>query len=180
MTDKLIYAIAGLIIGTLLITILRDVPDPVTYTDVIVREVQGEPDTVRTFVDRIVYRERPPTQVATQPGGGTDTVSDFCKPDTVMVVDTLAGDTVWVPADTVFLLRSVAHTPGWFFARDRVDLYGPTSAGDLRHVSLRAYPGWSVRTHPELLIREPRLGWWREAAEAGVYLTTGYLIGRIF
>ena len=180
MIDKILYAAVGLMIGTLLMIIFRSAPDPLTYTEVIVREVVGEPDTVRTFVDRIVYRERAPEQVATQPGGATDVVSDFCKPDTVMVIDTISGDTIWVAADTVFLLRSVAHTPGWFFARDQVDLYGPTSVGDLRNARLRAYPGWSVRTHPELLIREPRMGWWRELAEAGIYVTTGYLLGRVF
>jgi hypothetical protein len=180
MTDKILYTVVGLAVGTLLMIIFRSAPDPVTYTEVIVREVVGEPDTVRTFVDRIVYRERPPTQVATQPAGATDVVDDFCKPDTVIVIDTITGDTVWVAADTVFLLRSVSHTPGWFFARDGIDLYGPTSVGDLRHVNLRAHPGWSVRTHPELLIREPRMGWWREAVEAGVYLGTGYLLGRVF
>jgi len=174
----LIYAVAGLIAGALLFYIFFPIPDPVEYTNVVVREIKGEPDTVRTIVDRIVYREREPDLTVTQPGGGQDVVNDFCRPDTVVQVT--QGDTVWVQADTVYLLRSVVNHPGWFLQRDQIITVGPTSAGDLREMRFRSYPGWSIRTAPEVLFREPRFGLVRQLLEAGIYVGLGYTIGRIF
>jgi hypothetical protein len=168
-----------MIAGALLAFILF-LPEPeiFPYRDIIVKEIQGEPVVERTFVDRIVYRDRQPDLVATEPEGGTDVVEDFCHPDTVLRV--VKGDTVWVQADTVYLLRSVVHDPGWFFQRDRVRIYGPTSTGDLREMRFRTYPGWSVRTDPELIFREPRLGWMREAVEALAFLWLGRVSAEVF
>jgi len=177
MIDKALYAIVGAVVGMLLLGILK--PDRVfpDYDRIIVHEIRGEPDTVRTFVDRIVYRDRKPEVVVTQPGGGEDVVEDFCNPDTVMVVDTLEGDTIWISTDTVYLLRSIVHDPGWFVQRDRITTYGPTSASDLLEMRFTSWPGWSLRTHPELIFREPRLGWIKPIVEYGSVATLFYFLG---
>ena len=177
MKDKALYLIAGLVAGALLYFIFVPSPEPVEYTNVIVREIK-EPDTVRTFIDRIVYRDRQPELVATEPGGATDVVEDFCKPDTVVQV--IEGDTIYVPADTVYLLRSVVHYDKfWFWQRDGVGLFGPTSAGDLREMRFESWPGWSVRTDPELLFREPRFGLLRELSKQVPSILAGILLGRV-
>ena len=175
MTDKLIYAILGITVGGLLALILRPSVDPIAYPEIIVHEIRGEPDTVRTFVDRIVFRDRKPDLVVTQPSGGEDVVSDFCHPDTVEVV---AGtDTLWLPTDTVFLMRSVDTSEPWFFGRSDVTVWGPNSVGDLQELRYRSWPGWSLRTHPDLIFREPRLGWIKPIIEYGSVATFFYFLG---
>lgn len=171
----LLYAVIFALSAGLLWALSRPGPTPVAYREVIVDTIIGEPDTVRTFVDRIVYRERDPEIVYIDREGGEDVVEDFCRPDTVLV-----ADSIWVPADTVFLLRSVSHDPGWFLRRDRVTVWGPTSTGDMREVHYRTYPGWSLRVGSESVFREPRFGWWRNALEAGIYFGLGYIGGKIF
>jgi len=172
------YAI-GVVIGILLFGILSfDGASPFDYDRIIVHKIKGEPVVERTFVDRIVYRDRQPTLVATQVAGGEDVVEDFCNPDTVEVL--VEGETVWLPADTVFLLRSIDTSSPWFFGRTDVTVWGPTSVGDLQEMRFRSWPGWSLRTDPEVLFREPRLGWIKPIIEAGVYVGVGFLAGRIF
>jgi len=179
MTDKLIYAILGITVGGLLALILRPSVDPIGYPEIIVHEIRGEPDTVRTFVDRIVYRNRAPDLVVTQPGGGEDVVEDFCHPDTVLQV--VAGtDTLWLPTDTVLLLRSVDTSEPWFFGRTDITVWGPNSVGDLQELRYRSWPGWSLRTHPDLLFREPRLGWIKPIIEYGSVAGLVYMLTRIF
>jgi len=174
---EILILVAGLVVGSGALYVLLPDREPITYTEFRVDTIYGEPDTIRTFVDRIVYRDREPEVAITQPSGATDVVEDFCRPDTV--VEVVRGDTVWAPADTVYLLRSVVHDPGWFFQRDNITLFGPTSVGGLQELRFHSYPGWSVRTHPDLIFREPRFGWFRELVEAGVYVGLGYLGGRI-
>ncbi len=89
-------------------------------------------------------------------------------------------DTLWAPADTVYLLRSIVHHPSWFLGRDAITVYGPTSVGDLREMRFTSYPGWSLRTDPEVIFREPRFGFFRQLLEAGVFIGSGYLIGKVF
>ena len=178
MMARALYAIGAFIAGALLLYIVQPSSEPVIYREVEVREIQSEPVIERTFVDRIVYRDREPEMVVTEPEGGKDVVEDFCHPDTVQVVAGL--DTLWLPSDTVFLMRSVSTHPGWFFGRSDIAIFGPTSVGALQEMRFRSYPGWSVRTDPELIFREPRFGLLREAVEAGVYIFIGYLGGRIF
>ena len=177
MMDKVLYAIVGAVVGMLLFGILRPDGESYDYDRIIVHEIKGEPvvKTERTVVDRIVYRDREPDLVVTQPSGGEATVEDFCHPDTVVqVVD---GDTVWVHADTVYLLRSVDTDAGWFWAKDRVRVFGPTSTGDLLSMQWRTWPGWSVRTDPDLIFREPRLGWIKPIVEYGSVATLFYFLG---
>jgi len=78
------------------------------------------------------------------------------------------------------LLRSIVHDPGWFVQRDRITTYGPTSASDLLEMRFTSWPGWSLRTDPVIIFREPRLGWIKPIIEAGVYVGVGFLAGRIF
>ena len=175
---RLLPVILALIIGAGLMYTCGPEPEPLKYTEIRVDTIIGEPDTVRTFVDRIVYREREPEITVVQPGGGNEIVEDFCKPDTVQTI--VQGDTIWAPADTVYLLRSVIHDPGWFLKRDNITLFGPTSVGDLQEMRFRSYPGWTVRTGNDVLFREPRFGWFRPVVEGITYIGIGYLAGRIF
>jgi len=171
------YAI-GVAVGALLWLVFIGSPEPIVYREIVVKQIKGEPVIERTFVDRVVYRDRSPELVAVQPAGGQDVVEDFCHPDTIEVV--VGADTLWLPADTVFLLRSVATTNPWFFGRADITIWGPTSVGDLQEMRFRSWPGWSLRTDPEVLFREPRLGWIKPIIEAGVYVGVGFLAGRIF
>ena len=174
---RYIPIILALFIGVGVAWALKPSPEPITYTNIRVDTIIGEPDTVRTFVDRIVYREREPELTVVQPEGAEDEVSAFCRPDTVMVVTD--ADTIWIPADTVYLVRSVVHDPSWFFGKDRITVFGPTSVGDLREMRFTSYPGWSLRTTPETLFREPRFGLLRQIIEAGTYISAGILLGKV-
>ena len=174
----LFIGIISLFLGVIGYHLLAPTPDPIIYREVIVDTIYGEPDTVRTFVDRIVYVEKEPELIVTDPDGGEDLVEDFCHPDTVLEV--VEGDTVYLPQDTVYLVRSVVHKPGWLLGRDQITFYGPTSVGSLQEVRFKSYGGWSFRSDPEILFREPRFGFLRQVVEAGVYIGLGYLGGKVF
>lgn len=178
MVSRIVYALAGALVVFLVGLLWLSGQEPEVYREIVVKEIRGEPDTIRTFVDRVVYREVEPEIIIREPEGGRETQEAFCEPDTVIQI--IEGDTVWLPQDTVFLVRSVDHRPGWFLQKDQVILFGPTSIGDLSEVRFKAYPGWSVRTHPEMIIREPRIGIFREILEAGVYGLAGYALGKAF
>ena len=175
---RIVYLITGAVIAVLGGLWYLSGQEPVVYREIVVKKIQGEPVVERTFVDRIVYREREPELVAEQPGGADEVVEAFCKPDTVLVE--IEGEAVYVPADTVFLMRSVRTDPGYFFSRDKIYVYGPTSVGDLLEVRYESYPGWSIRTQPDLLFREPRLGWLGKIVETSLYVGIGFLGGKIF
>ena len=157
MIDKALYAIVGAVVGMLLFGILR--PDGVfpDYDRIIVHEIKGEPDTVRTFVDRIVYRDRQPEVVVTQPGGGIEIVEQFCR-DTLVIT---ATDTVVVRVTPTFLMRSVATDAGWFWQKDRVRLYGPVNTtGDLLEIRYVTWPGWrALRTRQYTYARTVKGPW---------------------
>jgi len=176
--DRVIWLVVGAVVAVLGGMLWLSGQEAEVYREIVVREIKGEPDTVRTFVDRVVYRDREPELVAVEPGGGEDVVEDFCRPDTVVQV--LQGDTVWVAQDTVFLMRSVVHDAGWFFARDNIRVYGPTSAGDLREMRYSSYGGWSIRAGEGVLFREPRFGWGRPLLEALAFIGLGYFGGKVF
>ena len=173
--DRLLYLVFGAAIVFFGGLWWHSGQEPVVYREIVVKEIKGEPDTVRHFVDRFVYRDRPPEVVAIQIGGAEDTVKEFCQPELVSVV--IAGDTVGVPKDTLFLMRSVDTDAGWFWQKDHIRLFGPTSTGDLREMRFRSWEGWSVRTDGGVLFREPRFGFLRPVIEIGVPFVTGLLIG---
>ena len=77
--DRAIYVVVGIVIAVLAGLWYLSGQEPEVYREIVVKEIKGEPDTVRTFVDRIVYREVEPDVVITEPEGGTDIVEDFCN-----------------------------------------------------------------------------------------------------
>ena len=163
----------------------RRVPPPV-YQRVEVpveRIIEREPDTIIRWRDRIVTVAAEPEIVATAEGGAEAEVEAFCEP--VRVVDTVrvvGVDTVRV-VDTIpdprLLLRSVSHSPGWWWAKDELLLTGPTSSGDLLAFDYRVRPGFTVRTSGDsLLVRYPRTSVLREVVEFGVPVLVGFFAGR--
>ena len=161
-------------------------PPPPVYRTVEVpveRIIEREPDTIIRWRDRIVTVAAEPEIVATAKGGGEAEVEAFCEP--VRVVDTVRVvgiDTVRV-VDTIpdprLLLRSVSHSPGWWWAKDELLLTGPTSAGDLMAFDYQVRPGFTVRTSGDsLLVRYPRTSVLREVVEFGVPVLVGFFVGR--
>jgi len=143
--------LAGLIAGYLLF----GGSDPVPYPEVVIAEriLEREPDTVRTFVDRVVYRYVGPARVAIAPGGAAQEVAAFCRPLILAMVDTVEVES----AAPRLLLRSVSHDPGWLWQRDRLTLTGPTSHGDLVGLEYAVRPGFSARTSGDsVIVRYPR------------------------
>ena len=174
------YLMGALLGAALTLTVMAwscEAPEPLKYTEMVVREIKSKPDTVVQFVERIVYREVQPTLVATQVAGAEDVVSDFCHPDTV--VEVIEGDTVYVPAPSYQLWNAVQTKPGWFWGKDRVTLYGPKSNGDLVETQFNAWPGWQAATGSRTLIQEPRWGWARPTLEFLLPLLGGYAIHEV-
>ena len=168
---------------------LKPTPPP-QYREVVVHDTiitQSEPDTVVRWRERVVTRIVRPESEATSESGGEGIRDAFCAPDTIIQVDTLAGDTVYVvnrnagPSTTpIWLLRSVTTQPAWFFGSDQIQLTGPLSTGGLKQATYRVRPGWSAIVHADsLIVRSPRWGILRPIAELFLAGTAGYLIGRI-
>lgn len=166
-----IAALAGVWVGRV------SAPDPPpVYREVEVpveRIIEREPDTVVRWRERLVVQTVTPRQIATAPGGAADHVSAFCRPQVLTVTDTLAA-----PPPPVILMRSVTTSNAWPLQRQNVLVTGVTSYGDLSAADFRVRPGWSVRTVGDsLLMREPRLGWWRDVVYTLAVGAIGYTLG---
>ncbi len=152
--------------------------DHVPYPEVIVpaaRIIKREPDTVRTFVDRIRFVNVQPILVARAPGGAQGEVAAFCRPTLLALTDTVEVE----PPAPRLLLRSGVHSPGWFFQQARRLRTGPTSLGDLQALDFPVRPGFTFRTSGDsVLVRYPRSGLGRELLEFGITLAGGYMLGR--
>jgi hypothetical protein len=136
--------------------------------------VEREPDTVRTFVDRVVTVQSEPVQVAIAPAAVVDRVHSFCAP----VVAEITRDTVYVP-ETELLLRSVSHRPGWFWAKDQLLLTGLTNLGDLEARDYQVRPGFTARAYgSDVLVQYPRMSLWRDVAEWAVVAGITYALVR--
>jgi len=151
--------------------------EPVVYPEVIVptaRIIEREPDTIRTFVDRIVTVEVEPTQVAVAPGGATEQVQQFCKPLVVAHTDTVeSGATV----DPMLLLRSVSYDRKWAWRKDHLLLTGPTNEGDLRALDFDVRGDFTARTVGEnVLVQYPRGSLIYDVWEGGSQVYTAYKI----
>lgn len=172
--SRLLDLLLPALIGALVMYVVSP-SEPVSYPEVIVpaaRIIEREPDTVRTFIDRVIYRTIPPVQAATAPAAAQDDVARFCAPTVAMVSDTLSPP-------PMLLLRSVAHSPGWFWQRDKLFLSGPTSYGDLNAYDYRVRPGFSVRAIGDsLLVQYPRTSLFREILEVAIPFGIGYAVGR--
>ncbi len=154
-------------------------PRAPTYRDVVVTRTQieeREPDTVRTFVDRIVTVEVPARQIATAPLGAQDDVARFCAPTVVTLTDTVV-----VMSDPAYLIRSITHEPGWFWQRDKLLLTGPTSFGDLVAMDYDVRPGYTARAvGPDVLVQYPRTALIRELIEPALAVLAGYGLAQVF
>lgn len=140
------------------------------------RIIEREPDTIVRWVERIRVVTPDPVQIAVAVGGGAPEVARFCRP---AVLDAVS-DTVTAAPDPQLLLRSVVHDPGWFFARDRLLLTGPTSYGDLVAADYLVRPGFSARTVGDsVVVRYPRAALLREVAEPAVWITLGIGLARL-
>ena len=153
--------LAGLLAGLVLAWVFKPEPVPV-YRDVIVSDtviLEREPDTVRTFVDRIVTVHAEPLQVATAPSVLVNEVARFCAPVTALITDT-------VIVEKQVLLRSLSHSPGWFLQPDKLLLTGVTNYGDLKAFDYSVRPGFTARTVGEdVLVQYPRTAWLRQTLE---------------
>ncbi len=131
--------------------------------------VEREPDTVRTFVDRVRTVQAPPEIIAISPSGGVREVQAFCKPVTLHTVDT-------VEIAPRLLLRSISHDPGWFWQRDQLTLTGPINTGDLAAFDFPVRAGFTARTIGDsVLVQYPRTSLLRDIFETfgpafGVFL----------
>ena len=167
----------GLAVIGFLVGFVTKPPTPVIYETVEVpveRIIEREPDTVRTFVDRIVTVQAEPLQVAIAPGAVVDRVHSFCAP----VVAEIKRDTVFV-VEPQFLLRSVTHRPGWFWATDDLLLTGLTSLGDFEARDYKVRPGFTARTvGSDVLIQYPRSSLAHDFAEWAIVAGLTYLVIR--
>jgi hypothetical protein len=137
--------------------------------------IEREPDTIRTFVDRIRTVEVQPIQVAISPAAVVREVAAFCAP-TVPLFHT---DTVYVLPDTQLLLRSVTHKAGWFISKDQILLTGMTNYGDLVAMDYAVRDGFTARaTGNDVLVQHPRMGLLRDITEIVIIAGITFVITR--
>ena len=132
-----------------------------TFDRVIVpaaRIIEREPDTVKTFVDRIVYRDAPRIQVAVAPRAAVQVVNEFCAPVVLQAV----GDTL-TSSRRLIAIRSGTHRPtSWWnpiapLRRAGLTLTGFTNDGDLEQSDYSVRDGFSFRAAGDSLqVRYPR------------------------
>lgn len=168
MIRYLLGAIAG---GLILFAVMPDKPPIMSYPEVIVREIVGVPDTIVSFVDRIITREvQVSGPIITAPQAAVSTVDAFCAPRVTPGMATV---------DTVFLMRSVSFDPGFLWKADRVSITGPTSVGDDRQFNYTLRGPWdAVARRDGVQMRASRWRWYG-LIEAGVYMGFGYVAGSI-
>jgi len=137
-----------------------------SFPEVIVTQAEledREPPAEPTIIERVVYRNIPPAQAARAPGGAAELVSSFCRPVTVATTDTVEV------VDTLFLARSGEYSePGLFtpWRPSRLQLTGPTSAGDLLELTFHPRGSHDWRSDPgEVRVREYRAAFARDAFE---------------
>ena len=164
-----LFGSLGLVLVGVLLAYIVLPSEPVAYPEVIVpaariieREMPARPPTI---VERIVYVNVPPRQVARAIGGAQDNVASFCRPTVLAMTDTLE---VQVPAPEL-LLRSGQHqrAPIWkLFARGNLMIAGPTSHGDLAAADYPVRAGYAFRTSGDsALVRYPRGAFVRDVIE---------------
>lgn len=177
--SKLLWFGVAVLLGAAIAYQLIPEPAPV-YRTVFVEDtviIEREPDTVRTFVDRVVTKVVTPATVAVAETGGLDHALEFCKPITVMQQDTVT-DTVYTP---MLLLRSVRFDQGWFTKPDKVFMSGITNTGELRAYDYRTKGSWTARAFGDsLLVQTDRFATYKKLAEYLVVGGIAYGLGRGF
>ena len=152
-------------------------PAPPTYRMVevpvtVIEEVERV-DTVVTFVERIVWREREPVTVAIADSGAVGLVDSFCQPSLA------SGAEPPDPVRPLLLLRSVTTNPSWF-GPTTVTFTGPLSTGDLKQFQYRLHNGWRAHVRGDgLLVQEKRLWWLDDVLKVGLVFGAGYLAGSL-
>jgi hypothetical protein len=150
--------------------------EAILYPEVIVpaaRIERREPDTVRTFVDRVRHVAVGPSQVATAPQGAHSDVTAFCRPVVALRTDTI------IRVDTLLLLRSVTHSPGWFTQRDRLTVTGLTNVGDLKAMDYDVRPGFTARAVRDgLQVKYPRTALLRSVGEFSAVALLTWMVVR--
>jgi hypothetical protein len=175
--SKIVWLLIAALVGAVSVYALTPT-QRVVYQDVIVpveRIVEREPDTIRTFVDRIVTVQADPIIIARAPGGAQDQVQSFCEPIVIARTDTIeVGEPL---VDPMLLLRSVSYDRRWGPRRDRLFLTGPMNTGDLVGMDYEVRGDWTARTTgPDLLVQYPRTSIIYDYWEAGTQIFTGYKI----
>lgn len=168
-----------IVIGWLIFYILRPAPEPI-YETVIVpieRIIEREPDTIRTFVDRIVYVQSEPTLVSIAPGGAKEQVQEFCKPVT-LVANSSTGQ--GEPVDPMLLLRSVSYNRRWAWRKDHLLLTGIWNVGDLSAYDYGVRGDWTSTTQGQSgfpLVQYPRTSLLYDIWEGGTQIYAVYKFG---
>lgn len=177
MASKIVWFIMAMVIGAVALYALQPSPTP-TYTYVVVpaeRIIEREPDTVRTFVDRIITVEVEPKQVAVAPGGARQQVQAFCQPTIEAAQpDTASGES---PVDPMLLLRSVRYDRRWSVRKDRLFVAGPVSTGDLMGIDYEVRGDWTLATRSaSALVQYPRTSLLYDLWEGGTQVYSTYKI----
>jgi hypothetical protein len=163
--------------GAVALYALSPSPEPQYHTVIVPVEhiIQREPDTVRTFVDRIRFVSVPPRQVATAPRGSEGQIQEFCKP--VIVAATQTDEEPGTLTDPMLLLRSVTFDHRWAWRKDHLLLTGPTNYGDLMAIDYEVRGDWTARTVGDgVLVQYPRTSLLYDVWEGGSQVYTGIKI----
>jgi hypothetical protein len=167
---ELVWLVIAALIGAA--AVYAFVPNnPVTYREVIVPArviIEREPDTVRTFIDRVRFVNVEPRQIAVAPGGAGEQVQEFCKPTIIAQTDTVE---IGVAVDPMLLLRSVSYDRRWAWKKDRLFLAGPVNTGDLKALDYEVRGDWTARTVGDnVLVQYPRTSLVVDAWEGGTQI----------
>ena len=176
MIRNLVWLLVAMVIGMVLAYAL--IPsDPIVYNHVIIpaaRIIEREPDTVRTFIDRIRFIEAPARQVAVAPGGAQGQVQAFCQPIIATLSDTVGIGPI---VDPMLLLRSVRYERRWSVRKDRLFVAGPTNYGDLVAHDYEVRGDFTLAMVGDRpLVQYPRTSLLYDIWEGGSQVYTGYKI----
>lgn len=141
-------------IGAIVLYLFRPSPNPIYETVVVTKEriIEREPDTVRTFIDRIVTVQAEPEVIAIAELGAEDEVSSFCSTFALTVQGARLPDT-----NPSLLLRSITYDRRWSLRKDRLLLTGPFSNGDLGAFDYEVRGDYTVRvSNGNALVQYPR------------------------
>jgi hypothetical protein len=174
--SKFIWPLVFMLIGAVLVYAFTPT-DPLIHEHVIIparQIIEREPDTVRTFIDRIRYISPDPVQTSVAPGGSAEQVQQFCEPTLAAQTETEPG----TPVDPMLLLRSVSYDRRWAFRKDRLFVSGPTSYGDLVGIDYDVRGDWTLRTlsPSTTIVQYPRTSLLYDLWEGGTQIYAGYKI----
>lgn len=173
--SDLLGRVAYVLLGALLVWLLLPGPqlidDPRPVFVERERIVELEPDTVRTFIDRIRFIAPRPVRHQIAVGGGELELASFCRPSGL-------EEGAPLPPEEL-LLRSVTFRRNalWRpFDADRLLVTGLTSYGNLKARDYRTRGSFSVAAGPgaDVSVRYGRFSMLRDAYEGASQLWTLY------